>query len=74
MYAISHEQDIFPGSLPSLMVFVSLQTVRCLTHSFGGALRIVACLTSSAELPRPNLCFMQQYGRQDCRSDQQLLP
>ena len=74
MYAVSHEQDVFTGSLPTLMVLVSLQTVRRLTHSFGGALRIVVCLTSSAELPRPNLCFMQQYGRQDCRSDQQLLP
>ena len=74
MYAKSHEQDTFTGSLPILMVLISLQTVRCLTHSFESALKIVVCLTSNAEPPRPNLCFMQQYGRQDCCSDQQLLP
>lgn len=40
---------------PCLVVLALLQTVS--------ALRIVVCLTSSAELPRPDLCFMEQYGR-----------
>ena len=31
-------------------------------------------LTSSAELSRPNLCLMQQYGRQYCRGNEQLPP